>query len=378
MHQKLKPTILAALVLAFSMFGDTFLYAVLPTNAAQLNVPIVWIGFLLSINRFIRLVFNQWFALLFSKYGFRHITILAASLSVISTFMYGIASGVFIWIVARIFWALSYSALRISSINYSLDAPKQGFGLGLSRGLQETGPLLALPFGSLLLQWTNPQTTFIVLAIASVSSVVIAFYLPELKIEKTNQSFHFNFIPSTFNFLVFVSALLIEGMLVVMLGKLFSGNQLSILEITKLSASYLAFRRICIIIISPPAGLLADRWDIEKVFLSAIVLSISALLFIAFDFTKTGIVLAFIANSISSALAPAASLTETGNRLKEVAANTTWRDFGAALGALGGGFLISFHNTILVFFIATFILSMALVIHQIKTKIILTKNISWK
>ena len=181
MNKKLKPTILSALVLAFSMFGDTFLYAVLPTNAAQLNVPIVWIGFLLSINRFIRLIFNQWFALLFNKYGFKHITILAAMFSVVSTFMYGIASGLVVWIVARIIWALCFSALRISSINYSLEAPKQGFGLGLSRGLQETGPLLALLFGSLLLKWTDLQTTFIVLAIASVSSVVIAFYFQLLR-----------------------------------------------------------------------------------------------------------------------------------------------------------------------------------------------------
>lgn len=118
------------------MLGDTFLYAVLPTHAPELAVPIVWIGFILSINRFIRLFSNSWVAHLFSRYGFKRITILAALFSVISTFMYGLASSLIVWIIARVIWALCFSALRISSINYSLDAPKQGLGLGLSRGLQ--------------------------------------------------------------------------------------------------------------------------------------------------------------------------------------------------------------------------------------------------
>ena len=350
MYQKFRPTVLSALILGFSMFGDTFLYAVLPTNSSQLHVPVVWIGFLLSINRFIRLVSNQWFARLFGKYGFKRITILATIFAVFSTSLYGISSGIFVWIIARIIWGLCFSALRISSIYYSLDAPKQGLGLGLGRGLQEAGPLFALFLGSILLQWTNLQIVFIVLSVISFSSVLMAFYLPEIKNEKTQQKFQFNFIPSTFNFLVFISSLLIEGMLIVLLGKLFSNMPLTLIEITSLSAFYLALRRVCIIFISPLAGFMADKWSIEKVFLIAMMLSITALLLIAFGIIQEGIVLAFAANSVSAALAPGGGLTDKANRLKEIASNTTWRDFGAALGAMSGGFLITFSNVHLIFF----------------------------
>jgi MFS family permease len=378
MYQKLKPTIVSALVLGCSMFGDTFLYASLPANAAALHVPVVWTGFLLSINRFVRLFFNQLFAVLFDRYGFKKITIAAASLSVLSTFFYGVASGIVIWIAARIIWAMSYAALRISSVSYSLNAPKQGFGLGVSRGLQETGPLIGLALGSVFMQWMHPQTVFLFLAIASLSSVILALYLPALKTEKNNSSFQFNFIPSIFNLLVFISALIFEGMLVVLLGRLLSGNNVSVMELTVLCAAYLALRRIFIILISPLAGFISDKLGIEKVFLSSVLLSIVALLLIYFQFIQAGIIIAFAASSVTAALAPGAALSDKTNQLKEVAANVTWRDLGAAMGALTGGWLISIRSLDIVFLIATFVLLAAFITHSLKASVHLQKIISWK
>ena len=136
MNASLKPSIISALVLACASFGDAFLYSVLPVNALQMNVPVVWIGFLLSINRFDRLVANQLFAYLFNQYGFKRITILAAIFAMLTTFSYGIATGILLWIFARIIWGFCYSALRISSISYSLQNKKKGFALGLNKGFR--------------------------------------------------------------------------------------------------------------------------------------------------------------------------------------------------------------------------------------------------
>src|SRR5688500_4876305 len=121
MNQSLKPSVLSALAASFACFGDSFLYVVLPVYASQLNVPVIWIGLLLSINRFVRLVANQLFAYLFYHYGFRRITIVTAILAMMSNFIYGLAPGIIIWIIARVIWGFCYSALRISAASYSLE-----------------------------------------------------------------------------------------------------------------------------------------------------------------------------------------------------------------------------------------------------------------
>ncbi len=204
MREGLKPTILSALVLALASFGDAFLYPVLPVNALQMGVPIVWVGFLLSINRFIRLIANQGFGWLFNTCGYKRITILAAIFAAFSTLCYGLASGLLLWIAARIIWGLCYSSLRLSCISYSLEGKSQGFSLGLSRGLQETGPILALLMGSFLMQYFSVQTTFIIFSVLSISAIVIAFHLPELPKSSNHYNFTFNAIPSSFNFIVFL------------------------------------------------------------------------------------------------------------------------------------------------------------------------------
>jgi Na+/melibiose symporter-like transporter len=43
---------------AFSLFGDTTMYAVLPTHTAEAGITLVMVGILLGVNRAVRLVFN--------------------------------------------------------------------------------------------------------------------------------------------------------------------------------------------------------------------------------------------------------------------------------------------------------------------------------
>ncbi|HKZ38926.1 MAG TPA: hypothetical protein VJ184_14790, partial [Chryseolinea sp.] len=65
----------ASLALAFASFGDAFLYAFLPVNNAAVGVPLVWVGILLSINRFVRIFSNGIMVYLFSIYSLRIIMI---------------------------------------------------------------------------------------------------------------------------------------------------------------------------------------------------------------------------------------------------------------------------------------------------------------
>jgi len=376
-RESLKPTILSALVLALASFGDAFLYSVLPVNAFQMGVPIFWVGFLLSINRFIRLIANQGFGWLFNTFGYKRITILAALFAAFSTLCYGLASGLLLWIASRIIWGLCYASLRISCISYSLEGKSQGFSLGLSRGIQETGPILALIIGPMLMQFFSVQTTFIIFSVLSVSAILIAFYLPELPKNVDNYNLTFNPIPSSFNFIVFISSLVVEGMLIVLLGRLFITDAVSLIELTAITAFYIGYRRLSNVLVSPVAGRIADKFGIERVFLLSIFFTVISLLVIFLGYVEAGLIATFTFQSVSSALAPGGAAVNQENRLKAIAANATWRDLGSASGALLGGALLNI-DFIHPYFLALNILLLGALTTHVLIRNPLKQIIRWK
>src|SRR5687767_14089107 len=86
----LKYSLYASLALSFVSLGDAFLYPFLPQYAKEMYVPIAWVGFLLSINRFVRILINPFVILLFARYGFRQTTIVATAMAIITTLGYGL------------------------------------------------------------------------------------------------------------------------------------------------------------------------------------------------------------------------------------------------------------------------------------------------
>lgn len=363
-----RTTILSALVLALASLGDAFLYPVLPVNAASMGVPLAWVGVLLSINRFIRLAANQAFGWLFNTFGYRKITILSSVFAALSTLAYGLSATIFLWLAARIIWGLCYSSLRISCIAYSLEGDKPGFKLGLSRGLQETGPILALLIGPSLLKYLGPSQTFIMFSLLSVSAIVLAFYLPELRQTKEQYAFSFNPIPSSFNSLVFLSALLVEGIIVVVIVKLLDSPATGLVELTGIAAMYIGYRRLSNVFVSPIAGRIADLAGIERVFLIALLLTIFSVVLIVTGSPSVGLILAFTFQSITSALSPAEASGNAESRLKTIATNATWRDLGSAAGALTGGLLLKVNDLHFYMLIATLLLFIAFANHLIRKK----------
>jgi len=377
MNQKLKPSVISGLVLAFSSFGDAFLYVVLPVNAPQMKVPLVWIGILLSINRFVRIVANQLFANLFHRFGFKKITIAAALLSMITTFYYSHAGGIVVWLTVRIVWGFCYSALRMSAIGYSLQAENRGFSLGLNKGLQEIGPVIALLVGPILLRWMAPSSTFLIFSLLSVPAIILAFYLPEITPSQDKIQFNINFIPSTFNLLTFLASFFVQGILIVTITKLLAPQSSTMIAIAALAGIYLAYRRICTILIAPLGGIFADKFGIDKTFIISIVLTAVGLLLIANGLTAAGIIVAFTFNSFTSALAPG-SIAEGDRHLTSIAANSTWNDIGTAFGALMSGLLLESDNLNIIFAIATFMLMAACTFHIKTTNFQVSGLLKWK
>jgi MFS transporter, DHA1 family, multidrug resistance protein len=338
-----QPTVYSALALALASFGDAFLYPFLPLHGERLGMSVAWIGILLSINRFARIFANTIIARACANYGFRLMTIVAVGVAVLSTMGYGFASGIVSWILFRISWGLSYSVLRIGAISYSLEHDQQGFSLGLSKSVQEAGPMLTLLIAPPLLFPLEPKTIFFILSIASLPAFYFALKLPKKFGEVTPFSFkRFAKIPSTFNLLTFCSSILVEGIVVVTLGVLFLKHRenISVLTASILAASYLGYRRICLIAFSPFGGWIADKYGLGKVFSISLIMVLTGLIFLTVGYIEVGAIILFAFYSILSALTPGAASTTGSHMLDAVSENATWRDIGAALGTLGGGLLL--------------------------------------
>jgi MFS transporter, DHA1 family, multidrug resistance protein len=381
MRSELKAPALASLALAFASFGDAFLYPFLPVNNGAVGVPVVWVGVLLSINRFVRIFSNGFMVHLFAKYGLRVLMIAAAITAIISTMGYAFSHSIFFWLFFRVCWGLSFSAMRIGSIGYSLIPANQGLALGIGRSLQEVGPMLALFLAPFLLQHFNPDSIFILLAVFSLPAIYFAWNLPRYEDRtpplKGRKFLHF---PSALNLITLLSAILIDGILIVVLGILFIrfGENVSLLTATALAAFYLGYRRVCLVVFSPAGGWIADKFGIDRVFNISIAFVIAGLLVLLSGWTAAGVVIVFTFYSVNAAVTPGSASKNQSHSLAAVAENATWRDIGAAVGTLIGGFMITSDYLTDVLLVVTLTMIILLMIHLRSTQGSFKFFLPWK
>jgi MFS transporter, DHA1 family, multidrug resistance protein len=360
----------AAFSLTFAGLGDAFLYVFLPQYADSMNIPVVWIGLLLSINRFVRIIFNGFVGNVFVRYGVRRATIAAALVAVISTAGYGLGLGLIWLIIFRILWGMAFAVLRISTLAYVFENRNIGLSLGSSRGIQELGPMFSLWIGPVLLTYFSAQITFVCFAFLSLPALLYAMRLPELSYKPaTKSSINFR-LPSVFNTITFLVAFIVEGILIVILGVLLANNnaQLTSLMITSLAAGYLIYRRICFIIFSPVSGFIAGKISFGKVFNISLLLIIIGFVFLLIGWQMMGLVFIFTCNSVNSTMAPGGASNNQEDKISSVAINATWRDIGSAVGAFTGGILFTESLFSEVIIIVTFILSVLLYINYRQVK----------
>ena len=80
-------TTLSAAVLSIVLMGDALIYVVLPVSAGAFGISIVWVGVLLSANRFVRIVSYGAIAQATTAFGLRLATIVACIGGASSTVM---------------------------------------------------------------------------------------------------------------------------------------------------------------------------------------------------------------------------------------------------------------------------------------------------
>ena len=348
---EMKLPMYASFSLSFALMGDAFLYSFLPINASSIHGPFIWIGTILSINRFTRILLNPLILRVFSLVGFRIPIIVAATVSVLATAGYGAGFGIAILILLRVLWGISYSVLRVGAITYAMDYPKKGLALGMSQSIIESGPLLALLVGPLLFEVISPGWIFLVIALLSTPGVYFAFKLRE---RDSPPACPLNFkisLPSVFNRLAFLGAFAAEGMLVVLIGALLMNAHpyWSAVEITAAAAGFLIFRRICSLLISPFAGWSADRYGLANIYSGSILLICMGLLLATSGWVMPGLILVFTFYNVNASLAAGAASAGQDDVTRAVSINATFRDAGSAFGALAGGFLLTNNYLSLIF-----------------------------
>lgn len=365
----MRPAVWSALALAFAGLGDAFLYAWLPVNGPALGLSAVATGAILAVNRFVRLVLNGLVVRIFGYFGIREVTIALTALAIVSTSGYALAASVPVWIILRLLWGGAYAGLRTAASCYALDAQRPGFALGVSRSLQECGPVLALLTVPLLVQLPH-DTMFLVLGAISLPALYFSVSLPARYVSAQRSALIALTRPSSFNLLTFLAAFIIDGMLIICLGSLLIRSEgFSIASATTVAAFYLAYRRTSQLIFSPVGGWLADRLGVRDTFMVAIGFCVAGLVLLSAGLVHAGLVIIFTFNGIHIALGPAVE----ENDLRGIAENATWRDLGAASGTLLGGFVLDRPDMPVIVFFFSFVMFTIVLYYRFSQK-----EVSWK
>lgn len=349
-------------VVAFAGLGDALLYPVLPIYGKEMGFSVFVIGLLLSVNRFVRIIANTPIANIVAKFGMRKVLIVCSGLAVITTIFYGIEWGVASFFIARILWGLSYSGLKIASLNYAAQVKSaSGLAFGLSRSINSLGALFTLLFCPMLIAAVGVKNGFFVIAAISLIGVMLAFSLPSLNISLPTEKVktYKTFYPDPVNLLVFILSVAIDGILVVALSHLLMDKYSSTDQLLTFVAFYLLLKRLFLFCLSLISGILTLKIRVIKLFNFSIVACFLGTLLIAFNYVIAGMLLAFLFNAIVVTFSPLVAIQlQKGkqNSLQAISSVSTWWDLGAATGAFVGIFLVEKLGSQNLFFILSFLI----------------------
>ena len=341
-HLVLRNVWVSSFVLSLSLFGDALLYVILPVHADAFGVSLAMVGFLLAINRIIRTFAYGVIVEIAERIGLKKLCVIAATTAVASTSGYTILDGAFWLSLSRALWGLSYASLLLITLSYAAINPaKTGTRIGLSRSVEQIGPLLAMTAGAWLATIVGPKTVFGYLAVASSLAVLLAFFLFENvqpnTIKRPAKRDRLLPRPDSLDVMIFWMGAGIDGVFTLSISLMWAEHvslELAIL----LGGSILAARRLSEMLVAPFAGVIADRFGTRLPLTIAVVASILGFAMIGGEWLIAGSCLLVIARgALGTLFAAAAAKIYQDSKIKALARNQTWRDIGAAAGPLAAG-----------------------------------------
>ena len=333
-------------ILSLALIGDALIYAVLPVYAEEFGLTLPWVGVMLSANRFIRVFAYGVIARMTTAIGVRRMCVAGAVLATISTALYGFGQGPVVLLIARIMWGLTYAALLLVTLVYSVEYRAQvGVRVGVSRAVQRLGPIAALIIGAWLVGLVGPNTAFLILAIPTALAIPIALTLPKRHSEAAQKDKPSSLArPRPIDLLFFLQGYGVDGVFAISITLIFARE--SSLAVAVLSGGVLlAMRHVGEAIAAPLFGWIADRFGARRVFIWSALLTILGFVFVAGGLTVAGAVIMILFRGALASLGPAVivqGLSEDAQAIGPLARMQAWRDLGAACGPLATGFLLAY------------------------------------
>ena len=340
---------LSSWVLSVSLLGDALLYIVLPINADAFGISIATVGFLLAVNRIIRTFTYNLVVNFGQAVGPRKLAITAACTAVVSTFGYAIFEGVFLLSLSRIIWGLSYAGLLIVTLHFaSLNSAKTGTRIGLSRSVEQVGPLIAMLVGAWLVTSVGPRDIFLYMGLASALGILLAVFIVDINDARNLQNKpEKNFsvpLPKSIDTLIFWTGFGIDGVFTVTIVLMWAevlGSQTAMI----VGASILAIRRLSEMVLGPLSGQISDRFGNGLPLTVMLVLCAAGFFLIGSGTLLVGCVSLVLCRGALGTLFPAAaSKLYPEQKISSLTRNQTWRDMGAAAGPFLTGLLLSIFN----------------------------------
>ena len=340
-----KTVVTSSSVMSLALVGDALLYAVLPVHAETFGVSLVWVGVLLSANRLARVLAYGWIARLTQQSGLRRVCIAALLAAVVSTALYGLATGAAALLLARILWGLAFAGLLLATLGYAAhDRTRVGSRLGWSRAIQHVGPVLALVAGGWLTGLLGPRPVFVWLALLTAIAVPLASSLPVDRIGSgAPVSTRSLGRPTLIDLLFALQGFGVDGVFAVSITLLLA-QELPLDLAVMSGASLFAVRHVCDAVGAPLFGGIGDRYGAGRILVMTMACTAVGFVGVASGFTIAGALLMLFSRSALTVLGPALVVRRISPAqpvIGDLARMHAWRDVGAAVGPLATGVLLT-------------------------------------
>ncbi|MGE0768641.1 MAG: MFS transporter [Hyphomicrobiaceae bacterium] len=346
-----RASLYAALTLALTLPGDTLLYLLLPLYAATFGVSLPEAGLLLAANRLVRIVGYGWVSRFYATRGARSACIVAAFGAILATFSYATLSGLWLLIVARLVWGLSFAAMNIA--NQALPTSViEGSAQrnGRARAIIAMGPTIGLVGGAFLAQAYGPRCVFFVLLAVAVVAPLVALRIPARRETAMKGGPRFE-RPGPLSLWSFAVGFTMDGLLIFGLGLLAAANYPKGAVVA--AGLAMALRYAVEIGFSPLGGYLANAFGARRVLVLTSLGAAAGLALLSTDGWMLWIaaVTAIVLRAVGQPLgAPVVAEAYPGpERVPALARQATWRDIGAGTGPLAAGLLFQYASPIVIY-----------------------------
>ena len=352
-------------LMSLALLGDALIYAILPLYAEDFGLTIPMVGILLAANRIVRIFIYTLISKLVTRFGARALCIIAAIMATVSTYLYGIGTGFFPLLCARILWGIAYAILLLSTLAYAVTKKSEaGTRIGTSQAIQRIGPIISLISGTWLVSIVSPNDVFLILTLPTSISILIALILPKKEeAQQTPKSSSVQLTkPSLLDILFFIQGYAIDGLFAVSITLMLAENT-SLANAVLGGGILLAFRHVGEALAAPLFGRLADRFGALKIFIISATLTVVGLLLIAFNEVVLGAIILLIFRGAIASLGPTIIAQRFDAKeivLDNLARLQSWRDLGAAAGPMVTGFALLYVSAELQHLILAIIFGMAL------------------